>query len=160
MRGYQALREKAAWIDLSARGKIVARGEDRARLLHAMTTNHVQQLEPGGGCYAFFLNAQGRILGDVNLLCRRLHAQEEQTTVHSRKYEPPLRFGNRTPQFAGRFHPFGDNHLDVGERFLACGAICRAASQLRHFGDECTIFAAPIQDDFVFRHFPSSASLY
>ena len=35
-----------------------------------MTTNHVQQLEPGGGCYAFFLNAQGRILSDVNLLCR------------------------------------------------------------------------------------------
>ncbi|MDP2998546.1 MAG: glycine cleavage T C-terminal barrel domain-containing protein [Bryobacterales bacterium] len=70
MRGYEALREKAAWIDLSARGKIVARGADRARLLHAMTTNHVEQLKPGGGCYAFFLNAQGRILGDVNLLCR------------------------------------------------------------------------------------------
>jgi len=70
MRGYEALREKAGWIDLSARGKIVVTGEDRARLLHAMTTNHVQQLEPGGGCYAFFLNTQGRILGDVNILCR------------------------------------------------------------------------------------------
>lgn len=70
MRGYQALREKAAWFDLSARGKILAGGEDRARLLHAMTTNHVQQLKAGGGCYAFFLNAQGRILGDANLLCR------------------------------------------------------------------------------------------
>ena len=65
------MREKAAWIDLSARGKIVARGEDRARLLHAMTTNHVEQLKPGGGCYAFFLNAQGRILGDVNVLVPR-----------------------------------------------------------------------------------------
>ena len=70
MQGYEALREKAAWIDLSARGKIIAGGADRARLLHAMTTNHVQQLTPGGGCYAFFLNAQGRILGDANLLCR------------------------------------------------------------------------------------------
>ena len=48
-------------------------GEDRARLLHAMTTNHIQQLEPGQGCYAFFLNAQGRILGDVNVLCRADH---------------------------------------------------------------------------------------
>lgn len=38
------------------------------RLLHAMTTNHVEQLEPGQGCYAFFLNAQGRILADMNLL--------------------------------------------------------------------------------------------
>jgi len=37
------------------------------RLLHAMTTNHIQQLEPGQGCYAFFLNAQGRILADANV---------------------------------------------------------------------------------------------
>jgi folate-binding protein YgfZ len=67
--GYQALRDHAAWLDLSARGKIRVSGEDRARLLHAMTTNHVQQLLPGTGCYAFFLNAQGRILADVNLFC-------------------------------------------------------------------------------------------
>jgi len=33
-----------------------------------MTTNHVQELKPGTGCYAFFLNAQGHILADVNLL--------------------------------------------------------------------------------------------
>lgn len=65
--GYQALHQHAAWLDLSGRGKIRVTGEDRARLLHAMTTNHVQQLKPGDGCYAFFLNAQGRILGDVNL---------------------------------------------------------------------------------------------
>lgn len=69
MTGYQALREHAAWIDLAARGRIFASGEDRARLLHAMTTNHIQQLQPGEGLYAFFLNAQGRILGDVNVLC-------------------------------------------------------------------------------------------
>jgi aminomethyltransferase len=67
--GYEALREHCAWLDLSGRGKIRVSGDDRARLLHAMTTNHVQQLRPGGGCYAFFLNAQGRILGDVNLFC-------------------------------------------------------------------------------------------
>lgn len=67
--GYQALREGAAWLDLSARGRIRVTGEDRVRLLHAMVTNHVQQLAPGQGCYAFFLNAQGRILGDMNLFC-------------------------------------------------------------------------------------------
>jgi folate-binding protein YgfZ len=67
--GYQGLREQAAWLDLSARGRIRATGEDRARLLHAMTTNQVQKLEPGQGCYTFFLNAQGRILADANLLC-------------------------------------------------------------------------------------------
>ncbi len=71
--GYQALHTHAAMLDLSARGKILVTGEDRARLLHAMTTNHVQQLKPGDGCYALFLNAQGRILGDVNLFCFEDH---------------------------------------------------------------------------------------
>ncbi len=70
MTGYEALRNRAAWIDLSARGKIKLTGEDRARLLHAMTTNHIQQLTPGSGCYAFFLNDKGRVLADANVLCR------------------------------------------------------------------------------------------
>jgi aminomethyltransferase len=73
MTGYDALRNAAAWVDLSARGKIKLTGEDRARLLHAMTTQHIQQLTPGSGCYAFFLNAQGRILSDANILCRPDH---------------------------------------------------------------------------------------
>lgn len=70
MTGYDALRNRAAWIDLSARGKIKLTGEDRARLLHAMTTNHIQQLTPGTGCYAFFLNDKGRVIADANVLCR------------------------------------------------------------------------------------------
>ncbi|MGA3026524.1 MAG: glycine cleavage T C-terminal barrel domain-containing protein [Bryobacteraceae bacterium] len=73
MIGYAALREAAAWRDVSARGRIRVTGEDRARLLHAMTTNHVEQLQPGQGCYAFFLSAQGRVLADVNLFCRPDH---------------------------------------------------------------------------------------
>jgi aminomethyltransferase len=64
---YRALRERAAWIDLSGRGKIRATGDDRVRLLHAMCTNNVENLQPGTGCYAFFLTAQGRILADLNL---------------------------------------------------------------------------------------------
>jgi len=67
--GYRALRETVACIDLSARGRIKVTGEDRARLLHAMTTNHVSGLKPGESCYAFFLNAQGRILADATILC-------------------------------------------------------------------------------------------
>lgn len=73
MKGYEALRNGAAWGDLSSRGKIRLTGEDRARLLHAMTTNHIQQLTPGTGCYAFFLNDKGRILSDANILCRPDH---------------------------------------------------------------------------------------
>jgi aminomethyltransferase len=70
MIGYDALRNRAVWLDLSARGKIKLTGDDRARLLHAMTTNHIQQLTPGTGLYAFFLNDKGRVLADVNILCR------------------------------------------------------------------------------------------
>ncbi len=71
--GYGALRQSAAWLDLSARGRLRITGEDRARLLNAMTTNQVQSLRPGQGCYVFFLNAQGRILGDANLFCFEDH---------------------------------------------------------------------------------------
>jgi aminomethyltransferase len=64
---YDALRERSAWIDLTGRGKIRATGEDRARLLHSMTTNNIQALLPGEGCYTFFLTAQGRIIADANV---------------------------------------------------------------------------------------------
>src|ERR1039458_4647996 len=67
--GYQALRSGAAWLDLSARGRIVERGGDRARLLHAITTNEVKKMTPGIGCYAFLLNPQGRIQADLCLFC-------------------------------------------------------------------------------------------
>lgn len=65
--GYEALRSGAAWLDLSERGKIKATGEDRVRLLHAMSTNNVQALSPGQGLYTFFLNAQGRVLADASV---------------------------------------------------------------------------------------------
>jgi folate-binding protein YgfZ len=67
MTGYEQLREGAAWLDLSNRSETLATGEDRARLLHAMTTNDIQRLTEGQGCYVFFLNAQGRILADANV---------------------------------------------------------------------------------------------
>ncbi len=73
MSGYEALHNGAAWGELAGRGKIRVTGDDRARLLHAMTTNHIQQLSAGEGCYAFFLNAQGRVLADANVFCRPDH---------------------------------------------------------------------------------------
>jgi folate-binding protein YgfZ len=71
--GHEALLASAGLVDLSSRGRIRVTGEDRARLLHAMTTNHVQQMKPGDGIYAFFLNAQGRILADAYVLCFEDH---------------------------------------------------------------------------------------
>jgi aminomethyltransferase len=65
MTGYEALRTGAAWIDLSSRGKIRVTGEDRARLLHAMSTNDIKNLSAHEGVYAFFLTDKGRILADA-----------------------------------------------------------------------------------------------
>jgi tRNA-modifying protein YgfZ len=65
MTGYQALRTKAAWFDVSNRGKIRVVGEDNARLLHAMSTNDVKNLTEGSGLYTFFLTDKGRILADA-----------------------------------------------------------------------------------------------
>jgi len=67
--GQQALEENRAYIDLSARGRIRVTGEDRARLIHALTTNHIQQMGPGDQVYTFFLTAQGRIISDCYITC-------------------------------------------------------------------------------------------
>jgi tRNA-modifying protein YgfZ len=66
--GYEALRHGAACLDLSERGRIAARGRDRVRLLHNVTSNDVKKLQPGSGVYAFLLTPQGRIQGDLDLL--------------------------------------------------------------------------------------------
>ena len=80
-------------FELPNRGRVKVFGEDRKRLLHAMTTNHIQQLESGQGCYAFFLNAQGRIQSDVTILAQDDHllldlepAQREPIFKHLDKY--------------------------------------------------------------------------
>ncbi len=65
----QAVPKVTSLLDLSAHGRIRATGEDRARLIHALSTNHIQQLQPGQGAYAFFLTAQGRIVADARILC-------------------------------------------------------------------------------------------
>src|SRR5580692_9560014 len=91
--GYTALRQGAAWLDLDSRGRIVARGRDRARLLHSLTSNEVKKMAPGDSCYAFLLNPQGRIQADLHLLCLPDHflidtdpGLREKVHQHIRKY--------------------------------------------------------------------------
>lgn len=67
--GYEALRHGVAWLDLSARGRFVVRGRDRARYLHNVTSNDIKKMTPGSSCYAFVLTPQGRIQADLNLFC-------------------------------------------------------------------------------------------
>jgi len=92
-RGYDALRRGAAWLDLTARGRITARGRDRVRFLHNLTSNDVKKMNPGAGCYAFLLNPQGRIQADLHLLSLPDHflidtepELREKVRLHLRRY--------------------------------------------------------------------------
>lgn len=60
-------------VDFSQRTQIELRGPDRATFLHNFCTNDVRHLTPGGGCEAFVLNAQGKILGHVLIFCGEHH---------------------------------------------------------------------------------------
>jgi folate-binding protein YgfZ len=62
---FQALVSGSGVYDLSSRAKISLTGGDRARWLNGMVTNNVRDLETGRGVYAFLLNPQGHILGDL-----------------------------------------------------------------------------------------------
>ena len=71
LNAYQALRERAAIVDLTGRGLVLVKDEDRTRLLHAMSTNVIEGLPPGAGNIALFLNDKGRILAELLVLCRQ-----------------------------------------------------------------------------------------
>jgi folate-binding protein YgfZ len=60
-----ALRSGCGVYDLGFRAKIFLTGEDRVRWLNGMVTNNIRDLAVGRGVYAFLLNPQGRILGDL-----------------------------------------------------------------------------------------------
>lgn len=62
---FAALREGCGVYDLGYRARISLTGGDRVRWLNGMVTNNVRDLAPGQGVYAFLLNAQGHILGDL-----------------------------------------------------------------------------------------------
>jgi folate-binding protein YgfZ len=51
--------------DLGYRAHISLTGADRVRWLNGMVTNNIRDLQPGRGVYAFLLNPQGHILGDL-----------------------------------------------------------------------------------------------
>ena len=62
---FGALLSGCGIYDLSARTKITLTGGDRVRWLNGMVTNNIRDLAPGRGVYAFLLNPQGHILGDL-----------------------------------------------------------------------------------------------
>jgi folate-binding protein YgfZ len=62
---FSALRSAAGAYDRSSQAQVSLRGDDRVRWLNGMVTNKVRDLAPGHGIYAFLLNPQGHIQGDL-----------------------------------------------------------------------------------------------
>jgi folate-binding protein YgfZ len=62
---FQQLRQNCGVYDLGFRAKISLTGGDRVRWLNGMVTNNVRDLAVNQGVYAFLLNPQGHILGDL-----------------------------------------------------------------------------------------------
>ncbi len=62
---FAALRSGCGVYDLGFRAKISLTGSDRVRWLNGMVTNNVRDLAAAQGVYAFLLNPQGHILGDL-----------------------------------------------------------------------------------------------
>src|SRR3981189_297458 len=62
---FAVLRSGCGVYDLGFRTQISLTGGDRVGCLNGMVTNNIRDLAAGHGVYAFLLNPQGRILGDL-----------------------------------------------------------------------------------------------
>jgi folate-binding protein YgfZ len=90
---FDALVHGCGVYDLSNRAHITLTGSDRVRWLNGMVTNNVRDLAVGRGVYAFLLNPQGHILGDLyaynrgdSLLVSTEQAQREKVLQVFDKY--------------------------------------------------------------------------
>jgi folate-binding protein YgfZ len=64
---YQAARQRAAFIERSARGRLLVSGRDRASYLQGLLTNDTVALKSGEGCYSAYLTPQGRMISDLRV---------------------------------------------------------------------------------------------
>jgi tRNA-modifying protein YgfZ len=64
-KAYQDARQRAVFINRSARGRIVVSGKDRGSYLQGLFTNDIAGLKTGEGCYSAYLTPQGRMISDM-----------------------------------------------------------------------------------------------
>jgi tRNA-modifying protein YgfZ len=65
---HRALTAGCGLLDRSERGKLALSGSGAVEFLNGQVTNELADLRPGEGCYAAFLTAKGKMLGDVRVL--------------------------------------------------------------------------------------------
>ena len=65
---YAALTQACGLVDRSERGKLALSGPEAKGFLAGQTTNDIEALQAGAGCYAAFLTHKGKMLGDLRVL--------------------------------------------------------------------------------------------
>ncbi len=88
---FAALRSGCGVYDLSWRRHFTISGRDRVRWLNGMLSNNIRDLQPGHGVYAFVLNPQGHILGDLNIYNRGDDFVLETDAVQADRLYPHLK---------------------------------------------------------------------
>jgi folate-binding protein YgfZ len=68
-----AARKTCGLFDHPNRGLIEVSGNDRISFLHNILSNNIKNLSPGKGALACLLNAQAKIIAQVNVLCFGQH---------------------------------------------------------------------------------------
>jgi folate-binding protein YgfZ len=68
---YQTIRDSAGLLMLTGYSILSATGKDRARFLHGLLSNEIKGLKEGQGCFSAMLNAQGKTLALMEVLCLR-----------------------------------------------------------------------------------------
>ncbi len=133
------------------RGLIAVTGEDRKRLLHAMSTNHVESLEPGQANHVFFLNAQGRILAGAwivnrgdDLLLDTEPSTKDKLLAHLDKYiiadDVTLEDVPQTPVFAL------EGPTAAGEGYLISAVVATRGASMANFRKPAYLSEATAQD--------------
>jgi folate-binding protein YgfZ len=90
---YAAVRSAVGLIDLAYCGLLQVTGPDRLSFLQGMLSNDLGALKPFTGQYATLLTQQGKVIGDVRVLCAMnsfyldfLEALKEKIVAHLNRY--------------------------------------------------------------------------
>ncbi len=67
---YEALNSSAGLADLSSRGSVIVRGDDRVTWLQSIISQDILPLQPGQGRYSAFMDHKGKILAYFRVLIR------------------------------------------------------------------------------------------
>ncbi len=111
---YEAAREGAAVVDLSARGLLEASGPSRLKFLQGMLTNDVAGRQPGQGCRAALLTTKGatqallRVLVETDVVVLETDVERlslVQKVLEHHRVAAPVRFAARPTAVIGLLGP-------------------------------------------------------